>query len=75
MVLSAIMHAHQKGIIHRDLKFENILWESDAPDAQIKVRALWCVFVYRGGGGGNRLFGGFWGGGGVERGCSWDGEC
>lgn len=38
MVLSAILHSHQKGIIHRDLKFENILWESDAPDAQIKVR-------------------------------------
>ncbi|CAM9326735.1 unnamed protein product [Ascophyllum nodosum] len=37
MVLSAIMHAHQKGIIHRDLKFENILWESDAPDAHIKL--------------------------------------
>lgn len=36
-VLSAILHAHQKGICHRDLKFENILWESEADDAQIKV--------------------------------------
>lgn len=36
-VLSAILHAHQKGICHRDLKFENILWESKAEDAQIKV--------------------------------------
>ncbi|CAM9510307.1 unnamed protein product [Ectocarpus sp. 13 AM-2016] len=36
-VLSAILHAHQKGICHRDLKFENILWESKAEDAQIKL--------------------------------------
>eukprot|EP00752_Nemacystus_decipiens_P008893 g7938.t1 len=36
-VLSAILHAHQKGICHRDLKFENILWESEADDAQIKL--------------------------------------
>ncbi|CAM9994879.1 unnamed protein product, partial [Hapterophycus canaliculatus] len=36
-VLSAILHAHQKGICHRDLKFENILWESKADDAQIKL--------------------------------------
>ena len=37
-ILSAIRHAHDRGICHRDLKFENILWESKAPDAQIKVR-------------------------------------
>ncbi|CAN0196786.1 unnamed protein product, partial [Ectocarpus sp. 4 AP-2014] len=36
-VLSAILHAHQKGICHRDLKFENILWESKAQEAQIKL--------------------------------------
>lgn len=37
-ILSAIRHSHDRGICHRDLKFENILWESKAPDAQIKVR-------------------------------------
>ncbi|CAN0131420.1 unnamed protein product [Laminaria digitata] len=36
-ILSAIRHAHDRGICHRDLKFENILWESKAPDAQIKL--------------------------------------
>lgn len=42
--LSAIHHAHQKGICHRDLKFENILWESEASDAQIKVRN-YCICI------------------------------
>lgn len=37
-VLSAIHYSHRHGICHRDLKFENILWESTAPDAQIKVQ-------------------------------------
>jgi serine/threonine protein kinase len=34
---SAIAYMHSKDIVHRDLKFENIMWESDAPDAEIKV--------------------------------------
>lgn len=44
--LSALNHAHMKGICHRDLKFENILWESKAEDAHIKVGHVMCVCMY-----------------------------
>jgi calcium-dependent protein kinase len=36
-VLLAIAHCHSRGITHRDLKPENILFESDEPDAEIKI--------------------------------------
>eukprot|EP00536_Pseudo-nitzschia_multiseries_P005177 jgi/Psemu1/238292/estExt_Genewise1.C_940024 len=36
-LLSAIKYMHDHAIVHRDLKFENIMFESNAPDAEIKV--------------------------------------
>lgn len=36
-ILSAVGYMHSRNIIHRDLKFENILFESDYEDASIKI--------------------------------------
>ena len=36
-LLSAITHMHTAGITHRDLKLENIMFESNSPDAEIKL--------------------------------------
>jgi serine/threonine protein kinase len=36
-LLSAIKYMHDHAIVHRDLKFENIMFESKSPDAEIKV--------------------------------------
>ena len=36
-LLSAITHMHKHNITHRDIKFENIMFESRAPDAEIKL--------------------------------------
>lgn len=33
----ALMHCHMRGICHRDVKLQNVLVESNAPDAQIKL--------------------------------------
>ena len=39
-LLSAISYMHSRNITHRDLKFENIMFESSHPEAEIKVRTL-----------------------------------
>ncbi|GMH78604.1 hypothetical protein TL16_g07869 [Triparma laevis f. inornata] len=36
-LLSAISYMHSRNITHRDLKFENIMFESSHPEAEIKV--------------------------------------
>ena len=36
-VLSAMAYMHQRHVIHRDLKYENILFASDAPTAAVKL--------------------------------------
>jgi len=36
-LLSAIVHMHEHGCTHRDLKYENVMFESKAKDAEIKL--------------------------------------
>lgn len=36
-ILSAIAYMHSKGILHRDLKYENILFVNESPQAEIKL--------------------------------------
>lgn len=36
-VLSAVSYMHSKNFCHRDLKFENILFSSTSPQAEVKL--------------------------------------
>jgi serine/threonine protein kinase len=36
-LLSAVAHMHSHGVCHRDIKFENVLFETEHPDSKIKV--------------------------------------
>lgn len=36
-LFSAVYYMHLKGIVHRDLKLENILYETKDPDSEIKI--------------------------------------
>ena len=36
-ILSAVSYCHEKGIVHRDIKLENMLLESKRSDANLKV--------------------------------------
>lgn len=36
-VVDAISYLHNMGIVHRDLKLENLMLESNDPDALVKI--------------------------------------
>jgi calcium-dependent protein kinase len=47
-ITKALMHCHQRGICHRDIKLQNILLESNANDAQLKIVDFGNAVRFRG---------------------------
>ena len=45
-VLSAVAYLHSRNVIHRDIKFENIMFENKTKDAQIKLIDFGLATVY-----------------------------
>ena len=45
-ILSAVSYMHSRNVAHRDLKYENILFENDTPHAQIKLIDFGLSKVY-----------------------------
>jgi len=37
MVLSAVSHMHSKNVVHRDLKYENVMFVSSYPESQVRI--------------------------------------
>ncbi len=47
-ILRALVHCHERGICHRDIKLQNILMENHSQDAQVKVIDFGNAVRYRG---------------------------
>ena len=37
MILHGVAHLHQNGIVHRDLKLENLLYKTEQPDSEVVI--------------------------------------
>ena len=54
-ILSALAHCHKRGMVHCDLKCENILFASKDPDSEIKIADFGLAQLVKGG---NKLLSG-----------------
>lgn len=46
-MLSAIKHCHQHGVVHRDIKLDNLVYEHDGPHAELKLIDFGLAFDVR----------------------------